>query len=65
MSKKIEINIDAWNDAISGKSNNPVGSDEIKRMAEECELVVADDEGNLFVPVLSDDGKWSLIPETQ
>jgi|GEM_PF-6040429 len=64
MTKKTEIDIDAWNDAISGKSNNSVGDDAIKRMAEDGELVVVDHDGNRFDPVLSDDDKWSLVPVT-
>ena len=64
MKKKTEIDIDTWNDANSGKSNNPVGDDEIKRMAEDGELVVVGPDGKRFEPTALDDGGWDLKPIT-
>jgi len=64
MEKKTAIGIDAWNGAIGGKSKNSVGDGEIKRMAENGELVVVDHDGNRFEPTVLDDGSWDLKPIT-
>jgi hypothetical protein len=64
MTKQTEIDVDTWNDAIGGKSNNPMGDDEIKRMANDGELVVVDHDGKRFDPIVSDDGSWALAPNT-
>lgn len=60
MTKKTDIGIDVWNDAIGGKSNNPIGDDEIKRMAKNGELIIVDHDGTRFEPVEDADGSWGL-----
>jgi len=63
MVTKIEIKIDTWHDVIGGKSNNPVGDDEIKRQAEDGELIVIDHDGSRLIPKKGSDGGWTLEPE--
>ena len=57
-----EIGIDNWMDAIMGRLGNPVGDEEIAKLAEDGQLIVVDNNGKRHVPVKADDDHWTLEP---
>jgi len=57
----MNIDVDAWNDAISGKSGNPVGDQAITDAAEAGELSIIDKNGKRHTPSKDKNGRWNPI----
>lgn len=50
----------SWDDAISGRSNNPVGEESVIVMADAGKLIVIDEQEHKFVPRRVGRDRWQL-----